>query len=62
MGARILGAVEIFDALTTSRPYQETMTPAQAVTRMGDLVGTVLDPVVLEALASVVTAGAAGPG
>lgn len=61
MGARILGAVEIFDALTTSRPYQETMTPGQAVTRMSDLVGTVIDPVVLRALASVVTGGAAEP-
>jgi response regulator RpfG family c-di-GMP phosphodiesterase len=56
-GARILGAVEIFDALTTSRPYQETMTPAQAVARMSDLVGTVLDPVVHGALAAVVAAG-----
>jgi putative nucleotidyltransferase with HDIG domain len=40
VGARIIGAVEIYDALTTSRPYQETMIPAQAVERMADLVGT----------------------
>lgn len=57
LGARILGAVEIFDALTTSRPYQETMTAEQAVTRMGDLAGAVLDPEVHRALASVVAAG-----
>jgi response regulator RpfG family c-di-GMP phosphodiesterase len=61
MGARILGAVEIFDALTTSRPYQDTMTPEQAVARMGDLVGTVLDADVHRALAAVVAAGEAGP-
>lgn len=61
LGARILGAVEIFDALTTSRPYQETMTPGQAVTRMGDLVGTVLDPRVHAALAVVVASGSAEP-
>lgn len=58
VGARILGAVEIFDALTTSRPYQETMTPASAVTRMADLVGSVLDPGVYAALARVVAGGA----
>ena len=44
VGARIIGAVEIYDALTTSRPYQETMTPVQAVERMADLVGTVSTP------------------
>jgi putative nucleotidyltransferase with HDIG domain len=57
LGARILGAVEIFDALTTSRPYQETMTPGLAVARMGDLVGSVLDPKVLAALAAVAAEG-----
>ena len=53
-GARIIGAVEIFDALTTSRPYQEKMEAETAVERMRDLIGTVLDPAVHEALASVV--------
>lgn len=50
IGARILGAVEIFDALTTSRPYQETMSAVQAVDRMEDLVGTVIDPAIHSAL------------
>lgn len=54
VGARIIGAVEIFDALTTSRPYQETMSPPQAVERMADLVGTVVDPRVHAALLRVV--------
>jgi len=53
-GARIIGAVEIFDALTTARPYQETMEPVTAVERMRDLVGGVLDPEVHGALAAVV--------
>lgn len=53
-GARVLGAVEIFDALTTSRPYQEKMPPATAIERMRDLVDTVIDPAVYVALASVV--------
>ncbi len=54
LGARIIGAVEIFDALTTSRPYQERMPPELAVERMRDLVGTTLDSGVLEALARAV--------
>ena len=54
LGARIIGAVEIYDALTTARPYQEKMDPDVAVERMADLVGTVLDPRVHQALAAVV--------
>lgn len=54
LGARVLCASEIYDALTTSRPYQEKMTPELAVERMRDLVGTVLDPGVHRALEAVV--------
>jgi putative two-component system response regulator len=55
LGARIIGGVEIYDALTTSRPYQEKMPPEVAVERMRDLVGTVLDPAVHQALEAVVS-------
>ncbi len=54
MGARIIGAVEIYDALTTSRPYQEKMTPELAVERLRDLISTVVDPTVHRALQAVV--------
>jgi putative two-component system response regulator len=54
LGARIIGAVEIYDALTTSRPYQEKMPPEIAVERMRDLTGNMLDPAVHQALASVI--------
>ncbi|MGI9040278.1 MAG: HD domain-containing phosphohydrolase [Gemmatimonadales bacterium] len=54
-GARIIGAVEIYDALTTARPYQEKMLPEVAVERMRDLVGTVLEPAIHQALEAVVT-------
>jgi HD-GYP domain-containing protein (c-di-GMP phosphodiesterase class II) len=54
VGARIIGAAEVFDALSTSRAYQEKMSPEKAVERAADLSGTVLDPKVFEALASVV--------
>jgi response regulator RpfG family c-di-GMP phosphodiesterase len=55
LGARIIGAVEIYDALTTARPYQEKMPPEVAVERMRDLVGTAIDPAVHGALEAVVT-------
>ncbi len=54
LGGRIIAAVEIYDALTTSRPYQEKMPPEIAVERLRDLVGTVLDPTVYQALEAVV--------
>ena len=52
--ARIIGAAEVFDALSTSRAYQEKMTREKAIERIADLAGTVLDPKVHEALATVV--------
>lgn len=54
LGARIIGAVEIYDALTTARPYQEVMTPDAAIERLRDLTGTVIDPAVHTALARAV--------
>jgi putative nucleotidyltransferase with HDIG domain len=51
---RILGTAEVWDALSTSRPYQETMSPDRALQRMSELVGTVLDPAVFAALSGVV--------
>jgi len=50
LGARILAAAEIYDALTTARPYQEKMPPDVAVERMRDLASSVLDPAVYRAL------------
>lgn len=54
-GGRIIAAAEVYDALTTSRPYQEKMTPEQAVERMEDLSGTVLDSTVYDALVRIVS-------
>ncbi len=55
LGARIIGAVEIYDAMTTARPYQEKMSAEAAVERIRDLVGTVIDPAVHQALEAVVS-------
>jgi len=54
LGGRIIAAAEVYDALTTARPYQEKMTPEQAVERMADLSGTVLDTSVYDALVRIV--------
>jgi len=54
LGARVLAAAEIFDALTTARPYQEKMPPDVAIERMKDLAGSVLDPMVYRALETAV--------
>ncbi len=53
-GARIIGIAEIFDALTTSRPYQEKMPANFAVDRLRDLVGTAVDPGAFAGLESVI--------
>ncbi len=55
VGARIIGAVEIYDALTTARPYQEKMAPELALERLRDLVGSVIDAQVLRALQAVIS-------
>jgi putative two-component system response regulator len=36
--AQIIGVVDVYDALTTARPYQETLTPKQAVRILRDQV------------------------
>ncbi len=53
-GARIIGAAEVYDALTTTRPYQDTLAPEDAVVRMRGLAGTTLDPAVLGAFETAV--------
>jgi putative two-component system response regulator len=58
-GARFIGAAEIYDALTTARPYREQLTPELAVERMRELVGTVLAAEVHQLMAAVVESGAA---
>jgi putative two-component system response regulator len=54
LGARVIGTAEVYDALTTPRAYQKELAPEDATRRMRSLVGTVLDPVMMEALADAV--------
>lgn len=39
---------DIYDAITTLRPYQRPMTPRQALNRMREMVGTILNPEVFD--------------
>jgi HD-GYP domain-containing protein (c-di-GMP phosphodiesterase class II) len=47
--ARIIGVADAFDAMTTNRPYQKAMTPAQAAARINELQISVYDPAVVAA-------------
>jgi putative two-component system response regulator len=55
IGARVIFAAEIYDAVTSPRPYQERLTRQAALAQLQKLAGTRLDPAVVEALASVVS-------
>jgi putative two-component system response regulator len=52
---RIVGVAEVWDALSSSRPYRNSLGPMQALSRMEELAGTALDPRVCAALTDVVT-------
>jgi response regulator RpfG family c-di-GMP phosphodiesterase len=54
LGARIICAAEVYDALTQARPYHDKLRPDEAIERMRLLAGTVLDPQVMDALAAAV--------
>jgi putative two-component system response regulator len=53
-GARLIGAAEVFDALTTSRPYRREQPLEEAIERMRTMKGTTLDPDAFDALAAIV--------
>ena len=54
VGARIICAAEIFDAITSPRPYQEELKPQRAMELMERLAGAALDRRVVNALGIVV--------
>lgn len=55
--ARIIAAADVFDAMTTHRPYQKAMRLEYVFSRMKELSGSRLDPRVVEAFFSAVGAG-----
>src|SRR3989475_2750314 len=50
IGARILSAVDCFDALASERPYRRAMTPAEAMNNLSAEKGRSFDPRVVEVM------------
>ncbi len=44
----VVQTADVYDAITTARPYQAAMEPTRAIARMKELAGTAFDPAVLE--------------
>ena len=57
MVARIIGVADTFDAMTTNRPYQKSMSLEYVVDKMKSMAGTRFDPVVVDAFTAAVDAG-----
>jgi HD-GYP domain-containing protein (c-di-GMP phosphodiesterase class II) len=55
--ARVIAVADTFDALTTTRPYQNAHTPDQALQIVQNLAGKRLDPIVVAALLAVYARG-----
>ncbi len=50
--ARIVGVADAFDAMTTSRPYRDSMTAVEAIAELRMMSGSQFDPVVVAAFLS----------
>ena len=61
MVARIIGVADTFDAMTTTRPYQEAMTLDYVLAKMRSMSGTRFDPQVIDAFQAAVEAGDISP-
>ena len=49
LGARVVGVIDAFDAMTSERPYSPAVAPAAALSELRRCAGTQFDPVVVEA-------------
>jgi two-component system, cell cycle response regulator len=54
LGARVVAVCDAFDAMTTERPYRETVTEADAIGELRRCAGTQFDPMVVEAFCRVI--------
>jgi len=61
MVARIIGVADTFDAMTTTRPYQQAMTLDYVIAKMRSMSGSRFDPVVVEAFMAAVEEGDISP-
>ncbi len=55
--ARIIAAADVFDAMTTQRPYQAAMRLDRAYEQLRAMAGTRLDPVVVQAFFAAIRGG-----
>lgn len=61
MVARIIGVADTFDAMTTTRPYQQAMTLEYVLAKMHAMSGSRFDPLVIDAFQAAVEAGDISP-
>jgi HD-GYP domain-containing protein (c-di-GMP phosphodiesterase class II) len=61
MVARIIGVADTFDAMTTTRPYQQAMTLEYVLAKMRSMSGTRFDPNVIDAFMAAVDSGDVSP-
>jgi HD-GYP domain-containing protein (c-di-GMP phosphodiesterase class II) len=61
MVARIIGVADTFDAMTTTRPYQQAMTLEYVLAKMRSMSGSRFDPLVIDAFLTAVEAGDISP-
>ncbi len=54
--ARIVGAVDAFDAMTTPRPYRNPVPQSEAIEEMRRCAGTQFDPQIVELVAQIISA------
>ncbi len=59
LGARIICVADVFDALTSERPYREAFSPQKALDVMKREMGTAFDPLILETLIAAIDTGGA---
>jgi diguanylate cyclase (GGDEF)-like protein/putative nucleotidyltransferase with HDIG domain len=60
LGSRIVFACDAFDAITTNRPYQDKRTAEEAMVELRRCAGTQFDPVVVDAIGTVLRRRAVG--
>jgi putative nucleotidyltransferase with HDIG domain len=60
LGARVLGVIDVYDALVSDRPYRKAWRAERAVEYLREHAGTAFDTSVVEALAEVLASGEAG--
>ena len=60
MGARVLGAIDVYDALVSDRPYRQAWRAERAIEYLRQHSGTAFDPNVVEALVETLHSGELG--